>query len=98
MILAKQLAWIYLRIGAAFAAIAWGSFAFTLLFVATAPLADRLSALIAVQPAAVLTALLRLLFWLPSAVMWLMAPEQYTLLMWVAPGLYVGPASRFYAP
>ena len=98
MILAKRLVRIYLRIGAMFAAIVWGSFAYTLLFVATAPLADRLSALLVVQPAALLSALLRLLFWLPSAVMWLLAPEPYTLLMWLAPGLFIGPASRFYAP
>ena len=98
MILAKRLVRIYLRIGAIFAAIVWGSFAYTLLFVATAPLGDRLAALLTVQPAALLSALLRLLFWLPSAVMWMTAPEQYALLMWLATGLSIGRASRFYAP
>jgi hypothetical protein len=41
---------------------------------------------------------LRLLFWLPSAMMWTTAPDLYTLVIWLAPGLYLGPASQLYAP
>lgn len=98
MTLAKRLARIYLRIGAVLAAIVWSSFAYSLLFAATAPLGDRLWALLLVQPAALMSAVLRLLFWLPSVAMWMTAPDLYTLVVWLAPGLYLGPASRLYAP
>jgi hypothetical protein len=98
MILAKRLARVYLRIGAILAALVWSSFAYALLFAATAPLGDRLWGLLLVQPAALMSAVLRLLFWLPSAMMWTTAPDLYTLVIWLAPGLYLGPASQLYAP
>ncbi len=98
MTLQKRLAHIYRRSGAVRAVIVWSSVADSRLFAATAPLGDRLRALLLVQPAALMSAALRLLFWLPSAVMWLTAPDLYTLVIWLAPGLYLGPASRLYAP
>lgn len=96
MQLAKRLLVIYLKIGTVLAVVVWGSFAWPLLVEASAPLGQRLSALLLLQPAALLSAALRLVLWAPSLVAWLVVPGAYPFSLWLAPGLAVGPASRFY--
>jgi hypothetical protein len=94
--LAKRLLLAYLRIGALLAVIAWGSFAWPLLFEAGAPLGQRLGTLLLVQPAALLSAAIRLPLWAPSLVAWGLSPVPHPFSLWLAPGLAMGPASRFY--
>jgi hypothetical protein len=83
----------YLFIGAALSLVMWSSFTLPVLFsMAPSSFGEHTIALLAVQPAAVLSAVMRLALWGPSLVLWVLAPTEYAFGMWLAPGFYAGPA------
>ena len=78
----------HLLIGAALSLVMWSSFTLPVLFSATSSsFTERMIGVLAVQPAALISALVRLAFWGPSLVQWAFAPAQYTFGMWLVPGI-----------
>jgi hypothetical protein len=90
---ARRLLRSYLYLGALLAIAMWASFTFPVLL-SSARFSERMIGILAVQPAAIVSALVRLVAWGPSLLIWAFAPEQYSFGMWLAPGLYAGPGSR----
>lgn len=87
-ILRRALRW-YGLIGTVFALLVWGSFTLPVLFTdAPVTIAERFIGVLAVQPAGLVSALVRFLFWAPSLVLWATAPENYSFGLWLLPGYY----------
>lgn len=86
--LRRLLRW-YAIFGAGFALPVWCSFTLPVLFTdAPVTMAERLIGALAVQPAALVSALVRFVFWAPSLVLWAFAPADYTFGLWLLPGYF----------
>jgi hypothetical protein len=80
----------YLRVGAIFGAIMWFSFLWPVLWRPPAGMGilQQAIAILALQPIAVLSGLVRCLAWAPSLALWVFARDDQTFAMWLATGAY----------